>query len=79
MTSKRNKIPAANAPTLAMLDLKPILKIDNSLLQLNPWKSLASVSVANAIVLASALSPDCKPMWKAAIVQIAMIPPCTKS
>ena len=47
-------IPAKKAYTLAILLLNPILKIDCSLLQLNPWNSLAAVSVTKAIVLAIA-------------------------
>ena len=39
---------------LAVFEKSPSLKIECVLLQLKPWNSLASVSVANAIVLATA-------------------------
>lgn len=74
-TNNKNTIPAANAPTLAMLLLNPILKMESSLRQLNPWNKRAKVRVAKAIVLAKTASPVFKPMWKAVMVQIAMNPP----
>ena len=46
---------------LAGLENRPMEKMDFSLRQLKPWKSLASVSVANAIVLATAAF-DSKPI-----------------
>ena len=47
-----NKTPVQNAATLHILLVSLILIIENSLLQVNPWNSLANVKVANAIVLA---------------------------
>lgn len=57
-TSARRMVPAKNAATLHLLLFIPILKMDASLLQLNPWNSRASVSVANAMVLAVSASLD---------------------
>lgn len=55
-------IPHANAPRLAQLFLNPILKIECSLLQLNPWNKRAAVNTENAIVLASAAPPSANPI-----------------
>lgn len=54
-----------------MADLNPSLNIDSSLLQLKPWNSLASVSVANAMVVAFAGLTG-SPRWNAVMVATAM-------
>ena len=51
-TAPNNKTPVQNAATLHILLVSLILKMENSLLQVNPWNNLANVKVANTIVLA---------------------------
>ena len=75
MTIPNSTTPAANAPRLYQLDEKPSLKMLCLLRQLNPWNRRARVRVANAIVLAVAALPVLRPVWKAIMVQTAMIPP----
>ena len=53
-TNASRNVPIKKAPTLAVFEKSPSLKIECVLLQLKPWYSHASVSVANAIVLATA-------------------------
>ena len=53
-TNASRNVPIKKAPMLAVFEKSPSLKIECVLLQLKPWNSLASVSVANAIVLATA-------------------------
>ena len=74
-TNARSATPAANAPRLALFVPRPRRRSDLSLLQLNPWKRRAKVSVANAIVLASAWLPLERPMWYATIVAAPIRPP----
>ena len=53
-TNASSNVPIKKAPMLAVFEKSPSLKIECVLLQLKPWNSLASVRVANAIVLATA-------------------------
>ena len=51
-TVNNRNAPVKNAAILHLLLHNPIVRTECSLLQLNPWNSLAKVNVANAIVLA---------------------------
>src|SRR3954464_7319979 len=64
--------PSKKANQLNLFENTPILKIDSFDLAVKPWNNRAKHSVANAIVLATMVSPVDNPKWKAISEAIAI-------